>query len=206
MSYTTAYLQAHGQAVTVLRNRALTLSGLMPFSPITQISMKRSTKAVRDPGLRSNYWEGIALPESELASGEIFQIGTDKYLVQSVDNDVTSGALAWFAVKTNTVLAHKQYVEEYDANYNIIQGWKTINGEVDTFAQIITYALRQYDPGLLESARYIFWLPKSAGIKELDRIVLDDNNYQAESIDDVMLPGVVRIQASVDTRPGEDIV
>lgn len=195
MSYTTAYLQAHGQTATILRTPPVD----------TQISMRRSTKAVRDPGLRSNYWEGIALPESALASGEIFQIGTEKYMVQSTDFDATSGALAWFAVKTNAVLIHKQYVDELDENYNLVQGWKTISDNIDTFAQIITYSLRQYDPGLLDSARYIFWLPKTADIQEMDRLVLNGNNYQAESIDDVMLPGVVRIQAGVDTRAGGDI-
>jgi len=43
-------------------------------------------------------------------------------------------------------------------------------------------------------------VPKSIGVIELDRMVFNDMNYQVDSIDDVALEGVVRIQLSVDTR------
>jgi len=64
--------------------------------------------------------------------------------------------------------------------------------------------LRQYDMGLLPQTRYIFQVPKILGIVELDRIVYgtgDNNKYQVESIDDIALQGVVRIQLSKDMRP-----
>ena len=45
-----------------------------------------------------------------------------------------------------------------------------------------------------------FKSPKSLDVLELDRMVFNDTNYQVDSIDDVALEGVVRIQLSVDTR------
>jgi len=192
MTYAEKFLNSHGQTITIQRSPTIT----------TKASLKRSTKAVRDPGIRDSSWEGLALPDSNLVSGEIFSVGTDKYLVQSANLDVASGAIAFFAVKVNSTLTPLRRTEELDEDYNMTVEWKwTPEGTtIDAFGQVVTYALRQYDPGLLESSRYIFYLPASFGVQVLDRLVLNGENFMVNAIDPLILEGVVRVQAGTDTR------
>lgn len=192
MTYAGKFLNAHGQTITIQRNPTVT----------TKASLKRSTKAVRDPGIRDSSWEGLALADSALTGGEIFSVGTDKYLVQSANLDVASGAIAFFAVKVNSTLTPLRREEELDKENNLVITWKwtTQGTTIDAFGQVVTYALRQYDPGLLESSRYIFYLPSSYGVQVLDRLVLDGENFMVNAIDPLMLEGVVRVQAGTDTR------
>lgn len=192
MTYAEKFLNSHGQTITIQRNPTVT----------TKASLKRSTKAVRDPGIRDSSWEGLALPDSNLVSGEIFSVGTDKYLVQSANLDVASGAIAFFAVKVNSTLTPLRRTEELDDEYNLVVTWKwtPASTTIDAFGQVVTYALRQYDPGLLESSRYIFYLPSSYGVQVLDRLVLNGENLMVNAIDPLILEGVVRVQAGTDTR------
>ena len=192
MTYAEKFLNSHGQTITIQRNPTVT----------TKASLKRSTKAVRDPGIRDSSWEGLVLPGSNLVSGEIFSVGTDKYLVQSANLDVASGAIAFFAAKVNSTLTPLRRTEELDDEYNLVVTWKwtPASTTIDAFGQVVTYALRQYDPGLLESSRYIFYLPSSYGVQVLDRLVLDGENFMVNAIDPLMLEGVVRVQAGTDTR------
>ena len=192
MTYAGKFLNAHGQIATIQRTPTVT----------TQMSLKRSTKAVRDPGIRDSSWEGLALADSALTGGEIFSVGTDKYLVQSANLDVASGAIAFFAVKVNSTLTPLRREEELDKENNLVITWKWTPKDttIDAFGQVVTYALRQYDPGLLESSRYIFYLPSSYGVEVLDRLVLNGENLMVNAIDPLMLEGVVRVQAGTDTR------
>lgn len=192
MTYAEKFLNSHGQTITIQRNPTVT----------TKASLKRSTKAVRDPGIRDSSWEGLVLPDSNLVSGEIFSVGTDKYLVQSANFDVASGAIAFFAAKVNSTLTPLRRTEELDDEYNLVVTWKwtPASTTIDAFGQVVTYALRQYDPGLLESSRYIFYLPSSYGVEVLDRLVLNGENLMVNAIDPLMLEGVVRVQAGTDTR------
>jgi len=192
MTYAEKFLNSHGQTITIQRNPTVT----------TKASLKRSTKAVCDPGIRDSSWEGLVLPDSNLVSGEIFSVGTDKYLVQSANLDVASGAIAFFAAKVNSTLTPLRRTEELDDEYNLVVTWKwtPASTTIDAFGQVVTYALRQYDPGLLESSRYIFYLPSSYGVEVLDRLVLNGENLMVNAIDPLMLEGVVRVQAGTDTR------
>lgn len=192
MTYAEKFLNSHGQTITIQRNPTVT----------TKASLKRSTKAVRDPGIRDSSWEGLVLADSNLTSGEVFSLGMDKYLVQSANLDTASGAIAFFAVKVNSTLTPLRRTEELDEDYNMTVEWKwTPEGTaIDAFGQVVTYALRQYDPGLLESSRYIFYLPASFGVQVLDRLVLNGENLMVNAIDPLMLEGVVRVQAGTDTR------
>lgn len=192
MTYAEKFLNSHGQTITIQRNPTVT----------TKASLKRSTKAVHDPGIRDSSWEGLVLPDSNLVSGEIFSVGTDKYLVQSANLDVASGAIAFFAAKVNSTLTPLRRTEELDDEYNLVVTWKwtPASTTIDAFGQVVTYALRQYDPGLLESSRYIFYLPSSYGVQVLDRLVLNGENLMVNAIDPLILEGVVRVQAGTDTR------
>lgn len=191
MSYAEKFLLAHGQDAVIYRDTQIN----------TKVSIKRSSRAVYNIGLRESYWEGLVLAETELQSGEILIIGNDRFLVQSVNADYASTEHAFFAAKCNAVIQHKREEETLDDNNNLVKDWVTKNANVDAYGEIVTYQLRQYDPGLLEQTRYIFQVPKSIGVIELDRIVYNGSNYQVVSIDDVALKGVVRIQLAVDLRP-----
>lgn len=214
MTYAEKFLNSHGQTITIQRNPTVT----------TKASLKRSTRAVRDPGIRDSSWEGLVLADSNLTSGEVFSLGgdklpehilttkgtmpklgtlaMDKYLVQSANLDVASGAIAFFAVKVNSILTPLRRTEELDDEYNLVVTWKwtPASTTIDAFGQVVTYALRQYDPGLLESSRYIFYLPSSYGVQVLDRLVLNGENLMVNAIDPLILEGVVRVQAGTDTR------
>ncbi len=190
MSYAAKFLKSKGQDCII--NRATPVN--------TKVSIKRSTNASRDLGAREGYWQGLILADVNLQSGEVITIGDDKYLVQTVTFDYASGECAFFAAKCNAVLQHKRY-EEDTKNGNIIREWDTLNSDVYSYGEIVTYRLRQEDPGLLDSTKYVFQVPKSLGVKLLDRFVFNDENYQVVSIDDIGLSGVARVQATADTRP-----
>ena len=191
MSYAAKYLQAHGQACTILRD--------VPVQ--SYASLKRSTRATRDPGARDAYWEGLILAESLLASGEVIQIGGTLYLVQSVDSDPASSELAFFAAKVNASLTLSRRVESVDENGNIIVVWQQIAANIPGFIQVVTAALRQQDPGLLSNTVYMAQVAKANNVQILDRLTFNSKNYQVDAIDEVGLPGVVRVQLSSDERP-----
>lgn len=192
MSYAKRFLQAHGQTATIQR---------VPPSNII-VSMKRSTRATRDPGVRDSFWEGITDAGSNLAGGEIMTVGTDNYLVQSANTDPASGELAFFAVKTNAELTPQRITASLDADNNIVEAWGwTPSGTIlEGFGQIVTGALRQSEVGLLETTKYIFYVPALTGLQKEDRIVLSGENLKVDDVDPLMLEGVVRIQAGTDNR------
>jgi hypothetical protein len=194
MSYAGNMLKARGQTCTINRNPVVT----------SKVSIKRSTRASRDLGVREAYWEGLILADAALQSGEVLTIGADDYLVQSSNFDPASSCTAFFAAKCNAVLQHKRETDGVDENNNPVKVWNDVNPavpNVDAYGEIVTYSLRQFDPGLLEQTRYIFQVPKAIGVMELDRIIYNDDNYQVVSIDDVALKGIDRIQLAVDLRP-----
>lgn len=191
MSYASKFLYAKGLAATINRTT--------PYS--TKVSIKRSTKASRDLGIREGYWEGLIPLEANLQSGEIITIRNEKYLVQSVNYDHASTESAFFSAKCNSIIQHKRYVEDTDENNNVIQEWQSINSNVSCYGEIVTYRLRQEDPGLLDSTKYTFQVPKSLGIVLLDRFIFEGKNYQVASIDDIGMTGVARCQVSDDVRP-----
>ena len=190
MSYAGNNLLARGQSCTILRE--------IPID--SKVSIKRSTKSSRDLGSREAYWEGLILADTGLQSGEIIQILANKYLVQSANPDPASGEIALFMAKCNAVIQHKRYVEDVDENNNIFQKWQTLNADVPCYGEIITYRLRQEDPGLLDSTKYTFQVPKILSIILLDRFVFNEKKYQVSSIDDMGMAGVARIQCEDDTR------
>jgi hypothetical protein len=194
MSYAEKFLKSKGQECTINRTPAAT----------SKVSIKRSTRSSRDLGSREAYWEGLILADALLQSGEVLNIDADKYLVQSVNSDPASTEHAFFAAKCNAVLQHKREADGVDENNNPVKVWNDVNPSVpniDAYGEIVTYQLRQFDPGLMEQTRYIFQVPKSIGALELDRIIYNGDNYQVVSIDDIGMRGVDRIQLAVDLRP-----
>lgn len=193
MSYANRLLEAYGEDCAVMRD--------VPIESKT--SRKRTVTSTRSYGSREAYWEGMILQSSGLKSGEILKIGEKEYLVQSVTLDPLYGCLYWFGVTVNATIAHYRYIKDVDENFNIVGQWQSVNDSLKSFVSVVTAELRKEDPGLLERTKYVFQAPKSADVKVLDRIVFNSDNYQVDSVDDVALEGVVRIQASQDIRGGD---
>lgn len=191
MSYAEKFLKSKGQDCIINR----------PIPVNTKVSIKRSTKASRDLGIREGYWEGLIIGDVNLKSGEIISIRDTKYLIQSTNYDHQSKETAFFSAKCNAIIQHRRYVEDVDENWNATQEWKTINSNVSCYGEIITSRLRQEDVGLLEGTIYIMQVPKNLSVLVLDRFVYDGKNYEVASIDSIGLEGVSRVQLSADNRP-----
>lgn len=191
MSYAGKFLKSRGQDCIIERT--------IPVN--SKVSIRRSTKASRDLGIREGYWEGLILAYSNLKSGEIITIRDNKYIIQSTNYDPSSMQIAFFSAKCNAIIQHKRHVEDADENSNLIQEWKTINGNVACYGEIITSRMREVETGLEDNAIYIFQVPKNLGIIMLDRFVYSEKNYEVVSIDDIGLEGVARVQLGMDNRP-----
>lgn len=195
MSYAEKFIKSQGQDCVIDRTP--------PFP--TKVSIKRSTKASRDLGIRAGYWEGLIPIESKLLSGEIITITnvfeSNRYLIQHTNYDPQSMQIAFFSAKCNVLMTHKRCIEDVDENWNPIQEWRDINVDVSCYGEIINSRMRQENPGLLEGTIYIFQVPKTWGVEKLDRIKYNDKNYQVVSIDDIGLEGVYQCQLSEDFRP-----
>ena len=102
------------------------------------------------------------------------------------------------------MIKHKRFVDDVDDDFNPIQEWKDVDPNrinIPSYGEVVTSRLRQEEPGLLEGTIYIFQVPKSLGVIELDRIEYGGKNYQVASVDDIGLDGVSRVQLSKDLRP-----
>lgn len=191
MAYANKFLKSRGQDCIIERTAPVN----------SKVSIKRSTKASRDLGIREGYWEGLILEDSNLKSGEIISVRNIEYLVQSTNYDPASMQIAFFSAKCNATIQHKRHIEDVDENFNPIQEWTIINPDVPCYGEVITSRMRQEDPGLVEGTIYIFQVPRNLGVLELDRIRHNDKNYQVVSIDDIGLEGVCQIQLGMDNRP-----
>lgn len=190
LGYGVPFLKKWGSPCTVLRTPPVT----------SHVSMKGVSNS-SDPSVRDAVHTGIILPDSVLVSGDLFTAGGDTYLVQSVKPDDVSGTLLWFALKCNAMVDVKRFVETLDEETGrIVQEWQTV-ATTPAWGQIVTARLRQTDPGLLDTARYLFQMPKALGLLVEHRLVYEGRNLKAESIDPIAMGGVVRVQLGDDTRP-----
>lgn len=175
------------------------INRITPF--YTKVSIKRSTNSVYNVGVREAFFQGLIPSESDLISGEVLSINNDKYLVQTVNYEPMSKELEFYCAKCNVVVQHMRYEEDVDENFNIILNWETINPDVPSYGDVVTYRMIQQDPGLVEGTKYTLQVPTSLGVELLDRFVFNDEKYQVVSIDDIGLQGVSRIQLGADLRP-----
>ena len=189
---------AHGQDCIVERDEPIE----------TKVSIKRSTKAARDISIRASYWEGLIPLDIDLLGGEIISIfdpyRSTKYLVQHTNYDPQSRQTAFFGAKCNSIIRHMRYITGIDEGNNLIKEWRDVDPDkvyIDCYGMVINQRIRQEMPGLLEGTIYLFQVPKSLGVVELDRFVYNDKPYMVASIDDIGLEGIDLIQLSKDVRP-----
>jgi len=188
MSYSSSFIKKNGQQCTIKRTPEAT----------SYISMTMATRGYSDN--RDLYREGLILADSNLSGGEIFAVSLVNFLTRSVYPDPQSGELAFLASKVNATLVHKRYTETTDGFGNVTQAWPTITASVFSTAQVVSAALRQQDPGLLPSTKWVFFVPSSVSIQILDRLQFGDTKCHVDAIDDLRLSGILRIQCSDDLR------
>jgi hypothetical protein len=190
MSYTESFIRAHGDECVIKRTPEVA----------SYVSIKPATQSYSDN--RDLYREGLVLATSELKPGEVMEVDSEILLIRSVYPDKQSGQLSFLASKANATLTQSRFEETTDEWGNVTQEWKTITDSVYSTAQIVSAALRQQDPGLLPTTKWVFLVPSTLPLQELDRLQFkpDGDKCRVDSIDDIRLPGLLRVQCSDDRR------
>lgn len=190
MSYAENFIKAHGEECVIKRTP----------EEVSYVSIKPATQSYSDN--RDLYREGLVLATSGLKPGEVMEVDSETLLVRSVYRDKQSGQLSFLTSKVNAVLTQSRFEETDDGWGNITQDWVTVTDEVYSTAQIVSAALRQQDPGLLPTTKWVFLVPATTPLQELDRLQFkpDGDKCRVDSIDDIRLPGLLRVQCSDDRR------
>lgn len=174
------YLNRHGIKCTLGEREGL-------------VSMKHSTRGTNF-GLRESAYEGWV--NVKVAPGDFLVVDDDYFLILSAENDM--GATFFTSLKTNSMLNYCEEDWADDANGNPISTWRVVSTGLRSYGQIVTSALRQTDPGLLDTTSRIYYL--GVPVKKLGRLNDGDANFRIDSVDDLLLKGVVRAQCSIDKR------
>lgn len=140
---------------------------------------------------------GIILPDAGLKGGDILNLAGDELLVQTTLEDY-SGVSAWYGIKVNCAIDHQSAFESADEHHSVIVVWNS-KGEKKAFGQLVTMFMRETDPGLLPTTKS-YYIMDAGDIEILDRFVVSGENLQVDDVDDMFLPGLVRVQCSADTR------
>ncbi len=75
-----------------------------------------------------------------------------------------------------------------------------IEENIPTYFKDISASMRFYDAGLLKDTVKVVLVKNTVDIKELDRVKLNDINYQVDSIDKGRYKNMYYVQLSEDTR------
>jgi hypothetical protein len=166
--------------------------------PVTSYAtIERFTRS-QDANVRENLKWGYILASSSLISGEIFTANGNAHLTVSASPHV-SGEYEYTAYRCNADVTLQREVEDVNANGDLTKTWTAV-GQSKGWIQVVTAKLRLTDPGLVDGAKYTLQVPKSLGAQVLDRVVYAEHNYRVESVDDVAMDGVVKLQLSEDYR------
>lgn len=191
MDYADRFLKRKGEVATITSRTPVTTSKAM-VSP--------SAKSGWRIGDRDAYWDGLILSDAALASGEVVAVGGKTLLILSIDTDPVSGQTKFTSARKNADLTWIRQSTSVDENFNVIITWPTISAGIPSFGQIVNAYLVQQDPGLLPTTKYLFYVPDTYAMQQMDRVVYNEKNCQVDSVDDVLLAGISRIQCSDDQR------
>jgi len=167
-----------------------------------------STKAGWRFGDRDSYVDGITLLDTSLTSGEVVLVsgfvsgysGQKEIIVMAVNGDPIGQVISFLGAKATLHFDWQQQQVSTDANYNVIQTWANVSTSVPAYGQTVTAALRQSDPGLLPTTKYLLDTPSAYDIKRFDRIAFNGVSAQVDDLDKIILDGIIRLQCSEDTR------
>ncbi len=199
MDYTARFLKRRGQPCEITTRTPPEVSRCI-IAPAT-----RSGFRIAD---RDSYADGLIPADTNLVPGEVVAVsafvsgyaGQKEILVFSVDPDPVSGQLKFMGAKVNTPLNWQRQTTSVDMDNNVVMVWATVSADIPAFGQVVTAYLRQEDPGLLATTKYIFNTPAAYSIQQMDRVVFDAVSCQVDSPDNVILDGILRLQCSDDQR------
>lgn len=186
MKYMHRYLKKHGQDCTIHRDPEVK----------TKVSMALATQSISDN--REKFREGVIL--DEIQGGETFEVEGEHFVARSVARDYQGKTWSFLASKVNTSLTIKRYQEYLDSDFNPVKEWVPVATDIKADGQVVTATLRQQDPGLLPDTKWIFLMSNKVDLQLLDRLEFGDTKCQVDSIDDIRLPGILRVQCSDDLR------
>ncbi len=151
-----------------------------------------------------------------ISSGETFTEGSDTYLVFS--QRARGDAYFFSGRKTNCEVSILERTETTDDEGVVTVSWPPTTTDEPVCGEIVTSALRQTEPGLLDTTVRLYYIPSSVEVALLSRLVHEMTQkwavdmgaiydpiylgarYKVDSIDDLILTGVKRLQCSNDER------
>jgi len=189
VNYTERFIRRKGEACTIA-SRTPALDSMCIVAPATKGGWR-----IAD---RHDYWDGMIPVSASLVSGEVIAVSDKEILVMTTA--ANSGVTSFMGTRTNADLSWQRQTASVDANYNVIMVWATVSADVPAFGQLVTAQLRQEDPGLLPNTKYLFFIPSSYGMAQMDRVVFGTVSCQVDSLDSIIMDGILRLQCSEDTR------
>lgn len=192
-----SYLDRHGRRITHESGQG-------------KVSLKHSTRGTNF-GLRGAAFEGWI--NIKVPVGFVFHMDDETFLVISCEPDM--GAYAITVLKVNSTLDSlvESWGDDGQGGFTVI--WEPKDMDIPAYGQVVTAALRQTDPGILSTTTRMYHL--NAEVSVLGRIIhhyteeetvnmggiYDERGgmrLRIDSVDDIMLPGIKRIQCSMDER------
>lgn len=127
--------------------------------------------------------------------------GIKYFIVAKQSSDECSDLIA---NRINTYIQVIRLEKQYE-DYEVIGTKEMIIEEnVPTYFKDVSASMRFYDAGLLKDTVKTILIKNTVDIKELDRVKLNDVNYQVDSIDEGRYENMYYIQLSEDTRAVSD--
>lgn len=157
-----------------------------------RVSMKQTTRG-SNFGLRDSLYEGWI--EHGLSVGESFQIGSFMYIISSLSP--LSDAYEFTAIKCNSGVTISRLTKSDSESGDLVQSF-TNPVTLNAYGQTVTSALRETDPGLLDTTVRIYVIPYIE-VNLLDRLT-HESDFQIDAIDPLWIPGLLRLQVSPDSR------
>jgi hypothetical protein len=191
MDYTERFLKRKGETATI--------TSRIPVD-VSRVILSPSSRSGWRIGERNSYWDGLILGSSQLAVGEVLEANDKTLIVLTTDNDPVSGQMKFTAAKKNADLTWEAQTTSINQDNNVIVVWSTVSADIPAYGQVVNASLIQEDPGLLPTTKYLFYIPDTYKIKKMNRVIFNSVSCQVDHIDDIILPGIYRLQCSDDQR------
>jgi hypothetical protein len=185
------YLINQNGDVCSVSSRAPAVASKCVLSPSTKSGWRFSE--------RTDYLDGLIPASVGLAAGEVVSVAGKSVIVMSIAGE-DCGITSFLGARTNADLNWQRPTPSVDADNNVITTYPTVSADVPAFGQLVTAQLRQEDPGLLLSTKYLFMIPAAYGIGRMDRVVMNTVPCQVDDLDNIIMEGIIRLQCSEDTR------
>lgn len=183
-----------------------TVNGTATKAVIGRVGRKTSASAWE------NERQGSLLPDVTVPGGALVEntVTDESYLARSIYPEVVDGdvvAKLTQMLKINATANILRLTNTYDTYGNVTgNAWlDTTTGTdeltlVKGFAEWISAAMRQTDPGLLATTVIRLYIQATMVIAQLDRVMLGGKAYQVDAIELLSSPGLAVVQLSGDNR------